>query len=146
LPWWPCFLVLHSLMRRSVGTVGIRKIATLSPFSVFVLLSCLQVFPSPPPGSVHWYRTTKSSSAGTLLPHLLPCPSVPIVTGIPCSSDGFSTITRDHMRRPVISSWVSGRRPPPPTAGTCTAEWLSSPGGSSCLYPLPRFTLRSHSH
>ena len=91
---------------------------------------------------VPYYHFT--SPAGTLLPHPPYRPSVPIASGIPSSSDGFSPITRDHMREPVISPWVTGRRTPQ-LAGTFTAEWLSSLGGSPRLYPLPRFTLRSHS-
>ena len=124
-------------MRYSVGTVGIRKILTLSLSSVFVLPGSWRAFPYPPPGSVRWYRSTTCSPAGSLLPHSLLCPSVPIASGISSSSDSFSPITRDHMREPVIWSWAT-RRHPPHTAGTLSAEWLSSAGGSPRFYPLSR--------
>ena len=102
MPWWPCSLVLHSLLSCSVGTVGVRKFVTLFRSSAFVLLGLWRAFPLPlPTRQIRLHRTATSFFSWHLI---------------------------------CLFGW----HPTAPTiAGTFTAEWLSSPGGSPRPPPAP---------
>ena len=134
MPWWPCSLVLHSLLSCSVGTVGIQKIVTSSPSSVFVLLGYWRAFPLPLP--TRWIRLHRTASPSwhlTALSHALPPPRVSPSSGILSGSDALSLVTRDHVRGAVISS---GRPLVYPL-------WLASPllsGSPRWVVPLAFFT------
>ena len=75
LPWWLCSLVFHSCLSCSVGTVGIRKIMTLSPSSAFLLLGPRRAFLIPlPTGQICLHHTATpsllASSCLQLAPYL----------------------------------------------------------------------------
>jgi len=103
LPWWPCSLVLHSLLSCRIGTVGIRKTVTPSPSPVFVLLGRWRALPLPLPTSwIRLHRTATPSLAGTL--------SAPSAgTLLPLTGAGTSTAE-------WLSSPGDSPRPPPAPA------------------------------
>jgi len=106
LPWWPCSLVLHSVLSCSVGTVGFRQIVTLSPSSVFALLGCLASLPPPAshaldPLAPYCYTLTSCHLTAS---YTSSSPWVSLLSRISSGGDAHSPVTRDHVREAVISS------------------------------------------